>query len=158
MEEAGNRLSSEATIRVLEAKDLLRLVRMDEAVSGRRRQTWYEGKLKRALEDADVRVSLGADVDGTLVGALLGSVHYGEFGQAEPVAILDTILVDPAFARRGIATQLLGQLLDNLRALRIKTLRTQVGWSESDMIAFFSNAGFEPSPHLVLAMPVPATQ
>ncbi|MBZ5637139.1 MAG: GNAT family N-acetyltransferase [Acidobacteriia bacterium] len=148
----------EPLIRSLKADDCARLVRMDQEISGRNRRAWYEGKTRRALEESDVRISLGADVDGSLVGALLGSVHYGEFGQPEPVAILDTLLVDPAFARRGIATAMLRQLLQNLSALRIERLRTEVAWNELDLMAFFERAGFAPVPRLVLELPVPAAR
>lgn len=147
----------ELIVRALRIEDCPRLVRMDHEISGRDRRAWYEGKVRRALEDADIRISLGAETDGILVGALLGSVHYGEFGQPEPVAILDTVLVDRSFARRGIATAMLEQLLLNLRALRIERLRTEVAWTDFELTAFFARAGFRPVPRLVLELGVPAT-
>jgi len=140
----------ELTIRALRLADCARLVTMDFQASGRKRPAWYDGKIQRALSDTDVNISLGAEMDGTLVGALLGSVHYGEFGQLEPVAVLDTILVDRAFARRGIATALLDQLLLNLSGLRIERLRTEVAWSELELLGFFGRSGFTPVPRLVL--------
>ena len=145
----------DAHIRTLKADDCARLVRMDHEISGRNRRAWYEGKIRRALADADVNISLGAEVDGTLVGALMGSVHYGEFGLPEPVAILDTVLVDPAFSRRGVATAMLRQLLLNLSALRIERLRTEVAWDEFDLAKFFAKAGFAPVPRVVLELRVP---
>jgi predicted N-acetyltransferase YhbS len=144
----------ELTLRALRADDAARLVKMDEVASGRRRDAWYDGRLKRALEDSDIQVSLGAEIDGTLVGALMGTVQYGEFGQAEPTAILDTVLVDGEYARRGVASALLGQMLQNLTGLRIGRLRTQVGWDELDLIAFFGRSGFRPAPRLVLELDV----
>jgi GNAT superfamily N-acetyltransferase len=146
---------SDAVIRTLKPEDCARLVRMDQEISGRNRRAWCEGKIRRALAEADVNISLGAEIDGTLVGALLGSVHYGEFGLPEPVAILDTVLVDPAFSRRGVATLMLRQLLLNLSALRIERLRTEVAWDEFDLTEFFAKAGFTPVPRLVLELRVP---
>lgn len=146
--------SGEAVVRALKAEDCGRLVRMDQEISGRNRRAWYDGKIRRALEESDVRISLGAEIDGVLVGALLGSVHYGEFGLPEPVAILDTVLVDPGFARRGIATAMLRQLLLNLSALRIERLRTEVAWNEFDLTEFFAKTGFVPVPRLVLELRV----
>ncbi len=142
------------TIRTLRAADCARLVTMDHAIGGRKRQAWYEGKLKRALNETDVRISLGAELDDMLVGALLGSVHYGEFGQPEPLAILDTVLVDRQFARRGIARALLDQLLFNLAGLRIERLRTEVAWTDQELIGFFARSGFAPVPRLVLELAV----
>ena len=138
------------TIRTLQSEDCSRLIAMDKPWSGRNRQQWFEGKLKRALAEADVCISLGAELDGILVGAVMGSVHFGEFGQPEPVAVLDTILVDSRFGRRGIATAMFDQLVLNLRGLRIATLRTEVSWDEQHLIGFLARSGFTPAPRMVL--------
>jgi GNAT superfamily N-acetyltransferase len=139
-------------VRSLTASDAPRLVRMDEAITGRNRTAWYGGKLKRALEESDIRISLGAERDGLLVGAVLGSLHYGEFGQPEPIAVLDTILVDPEFSAQGVGTALLDQLVRNLRALGIRSLRTEVAWDEHDLNRFLGRRGFAPAPRLVLEL------
>lgn len=139
-------------VRSLTASDAPRLVRMDEAITGRNRTAWYEGKLKRALEESDIRISLGAERDGLLVGAVLGSLHYGEFGQPEPIEVLDTILVDPEFSAQGVGTALFDQLVKNLRALGIRSLRTEVAWDEHDLNRFLRRRGFAPAPRLVLEL------
>lgn len=150
MEERQDRV----TVRLLEPADLPRLVQMDSRITGRNRSLWYERKLKRALEEADIRISLGAEEDGILVGALLGFLLYGEYGQPEPAAVIDTILVDPMFEGRGVGTALLDQLLRNLRALGIERVRTEVGWDEHDLSRFLEARGFAPIPRLVLEMKV----
>lgn len=139
-------------VRSLRPGDAPRLVRMDQAITGRNRSAWYEGKLKRALAESDLNVSLGAEVDGHLVGAVLGSLHYGEFGLPEPIAVLDTILVDPGHPREGIGTALLEQLVKNLRALGIERLRTEVAWDEYGLNRFLGRRGFVPAPRLVLEL------
>jgi predicted N-acetyltransferase YhbS len=141
-------------IRALKPEDTPRLARMDQQISGRGRQTWYERKIERSLVDTDVMISLGAEMNGLLVGAILGSLHFGEFGHPEPVAILDTLLVDRDFGRKGIGSALLDQLLKNLRGLRISSLRTEVGWNELELLAFFGKVGFLPVPRLVLEIDV----
>jgi GNAT superfamily N-acetyltransferase len=146
------RKQDELIIRTLRQEDTPRLVKMDKEISGRSRAAWYEQKVRRALHDSDVMISLGAEGGGCLVGALLGSVHYGEFGQPEPIAILDTVLVDRACARQGIGSALLDQLIKNLKGLRISHLRTEVRWDELDLLAFFGKAGFNPVPRLVLEL------
>lgn len=137
-------------VRRLTVEDLARLVRIDEQRTGRSRRAWYEGKMERALTDSDVQISLGAELDGALVGALLGSLHYGEFGQPEPIAVLDTVLVDREYARRGIARAMFEQLAKNLRGLHIERIRTEVSWDEDELLRFFRGVGFTPVPRLVL--------
>ncbi|MFI5165782.1 MAG: GNAT family N-acetyltransferase [Thermoanaerobaculales bacterium] len=142
------------TVRTLRPADLERIVKIDQAFTERNRRAWFAGKLQRALADADVNISLGAEADGLLVGCLLGAVHYGEFGLPEPVAVLDTILVDPAFGRRGVGRALVAQLVKNLAALRIERVRTEVGWAEQELMRFLAGVGFAPAPRLVLELAV----
>jgi GNAT superfamily N-acetyltransferase len=146
----NRRVTVEVRVRTLGLADVARLVRMDQAITGRNRSAWYEGKVKRALEESDVRISLGAELDDALVGAALGSLQYGEFGQPEPIAILDTILVDPGYAGRGVGSALVEHLVRNLRALGIERLRTEVAWDEHDLGRFLGRRGFAPAPRLVL--------
>ncbi|HYK42481.1 MAG TPA: GNAT family N-acetyltransferase [Thermoanaerobaculia bacterium] len=138
------------TIRTIRPQDLDRLVRMDEAITGRNRRTWYEGKIRRALQESDLKISLGAELDGSLVGAILGSLHYGEFGVPDSVAVLDTVLLDRGFRGRGIASEMLEQLVKNLEALGIDRVRTEVSWDERELSAFLGKNGFAPAPRLVL--------
>ena len=137
-------------IRALRGEDVGRLVRMDEQITGRNRRAWYQGAVERALAGSDLKISLGAEVDETLVGAVLGSLQYGEFGVPEPVAVLDTILVDRGFQGRGIATEILIQLMKNLQALGIERLRTEVAWNEHELAGFLDKNGFAPAARLVL--------
>ena len=137
-------------IRTLARQDVARLVRMDEQETGRNRKAWYEGKLKLVLDESDMKISLGAEVDGILVGAVLGSLQYGEVGVPEPVAVLDTILVDRGFRGRGIATAILDALVKNLGALGIDRLRTEVAWNDRDLLGFLGRSGFAPAARLVL--------
>jgi GNAT superfamily N-acetyltransferase len=139
-------------VRALGRADAPRLARIEKAITGRHRGAWFEGRLKRALDESDLNISLGAELDGILVGAVLGSLHYGEFGQPEPVAILDTILVDPGYARRGVGSALLEQLMRNLAALGIDRLRTEVAWDEHELNRFLGRRGFAPAGRLVLEL------
>jgi len=136
-------------IRTLNSDDLSRLVAIDEAITGRRRERWYKEALHRS-QSGGITMSLGAEHDGILIGAMLGSVRYGEFGQPEPSAEVDTILVHPAFRGEGIGRALMDALISNLRALRVERLRTQVDWQEQNLLAFLAHSGFEPVPRLVL--------
>jgi len=141
-------------IRVLGPADLDRLVKIDQVHTGRNRRLWFEGKIRRATADSDLWISLGAEADGRLVGALLGSLQYGEFGQPEPIATLDTILVEPESGRQGVARALVEQLVRNLEALGIERIRTEVGWRELELLGFLGHQGFSPSPQLVLELDV----
>lgn len=141
-------------VRTLVPADLARLVAIDREFTGRTRKAWFEGKLKRALQEADLKISLGAEIDGILVGALMGSLAYGEFGHPEPVAILDTAIVEKRLVGKGIGRAMLEQLVKNLAALGIATIRTEVGWNERELLGFLERSGFAPVPRLVLELDV----
>ncbi len=137
------------SIRTLSAEDLPRLVAIDHASTGRHRHSWYREALARA-EGGSIALSLGAEHDGFLVGALLGAVRYGAYGQPEPVAEVDTLIVDPKFKAQGVGRALMEAMVQNLGALRIDRIRTQVDWQEQELLGFFGRFGFEPTPRLVL--------
>jgi len=53
-------------------------------------------KLNETMVDSAIGVSLTARLDGAIVGFLMARADYGDFGRTEPVAVIDTIGVDPA--------------------------------------------------------------
>ena len=138
------------TVRRLRPSDMDDVVRLDAKLTGRRRERYFQTKLKMALADTGVEVSLAAENDGLFVGFLLARVYYGEFGSAEPTAVLDTLDVHPDFAGRGIGTALIDQLRMQLAALGVDTLQTQVSWDDQRLLHFFHKQGFTLAPRLSL--------
>jgi GNAT superfamily N-acetyltransferase len=141
-------------VRTLGGGDLDAMVRIDARIVGRSRRDYLSLKLQEALHDTRIQVSLGAEVDGSLAGFLMGRLYYGEFGSPEPLAILDTIGVDPARRGTGVAQALLEQFKRNLRAVGIETIQTQADWNAWELLRFLGAAGFTPAPRIVLEAPV----
>lgn len=150
--ESPERTETTCRVRRLRPGDLGRVVALDALVSGHERRGYLEHKLATHLLDSSVEVSLGAEVDGILVGFLLARVWTGEFGATEPVAVLDTLGVQPAFQHRGIGEALLDQLATNLRGLEVRRLRTEVDWNAFPLLGFFHGQGFRPAPRLCLEL------
>ena len=71
---------------------------------------------KRRWAIPAVRLSLVARVDGIAAGFVTARADFGDYGRVEPVAVLDTIGVDPDYAHRGVGHALLSQLFANLNA------------------------------------------
>ncbi|MHC5011492.1 MAG: GNAT family N-acetyltransferase [Planctomycetota bacterium] len=153
MPETIDRTGEEAlrdAVRALTEDDLDAIVRIDKRIVGHSRRDYLALKLHEALEDTRIRVSLGVEVDGHLVGFLMGRLYYGEFGVPEPVAILDTIGVDPERPRKGIGRALLHQYKTNLRAVGIESIQTRARWDDFDLLQFLAAEGFEPAPYVSL--------
>jgi len=141
------------SLRSIEARDVERLIEMDEQITGVCRRVFYERKLLH--EPGDFRISIGAEVGGVLVGAILGTLRQGEFGVPEPIAILDTVLVDRASQGHGIATAMLEQLSRNLQAFGVRRVRTELSWEDHQLDGFLNRRGFAPVPRRVLEMTLP---
>lgn len=149
LEDPG-RLELPCRVRRLRPTDLARVVALDALVTGRERRGYFEHKLQTNLLDSSVEVSLGAEVDGSLVGFLLARVWTGEFGATEPVAVLDTLGVHPDFQQRGVGDALTDQLTTNLRGLDVSVLRTEVDWGSFELLRFFHRRGFRPAARVCL--------
>lgn len=138
-------------VRSLRASDLDDIVRIDARIFGHERRQFLTGKMDEVLHRSGVRMSLIAPMDRRVAGFVMARVDHGAFGAVEPVAVLDTLGVDPAYARQGIGRALMSQLLINLKALQIPTLRTEVPWGRFDLEHFLSDCGFVPSQRICLA-------
>jgi predicted N-acetyltransferase YhbS len=141
-------------VRVLAREDVGDLVRIDRQVTGRERRPYIERLVEEAMSDSAVRVSLTARVDGIVAGFIMARTDFGDFGRPEPVAVLDTIGVDPDYAHHHVGAALLSQLLVNLEALRIERVETVVGREDFGLLGFLYRVGFGPSQRLAFVKPV----
>jgi N-acetylglutamate synthase-like GNAT family acetyltransferase len=78
----------------------------------------------------------------------MARLDYGDFGRVEPVAVIDTVGVDPLRARQGIGRALLSQLFVNLRGLGVERVETVLAAGSLDLLGYFTRAGFKPSERL----------
>lgn len=137
-------------VRSLQEGDLAAVVRIDGKLTGHDRSAYYAAKFREVLDESGVRVSLVAEDDGFVVGFIMARVDFGEFGTLEKAAVIDTIGIHPGFRESGIGHALLSQLLVNLAALQVETVRSQVSWETGDLRQFLQGRGFEPTQLLVL--------
>lgn len=135
-------------VRALEAGDFGDIIRIDQTVSGRRREDYIRELFDEAMNDSAVRVSLVARVDGVAAGFVMARTDFGDYGRAEPVAVLDTIGVNPDYGHRGLGHALLSQLFVNLAALRVERVETMVTRENFELLGFFYDAGFGQSQRL----------
>ncbi len=152
-------LENEAVLtRNLRPADLDAVIRVDAKITGKKREEYFKVKLAQALSDTGIQVSLAAEIDGAFVGFLLARVYYGEFGETERVAVLDTLDVHPDFTGKGIGRSLLRQLRNNLLGLGIGQLKTEVAWQNAELMSFFNRSGFAPAPRYCLDLDLAAVR
>src|SRR5262249_35244317 len=112
------------------------------------RADYLERKVDEALNESAIQVSLVVEDDGFPVGFAIARVDFGDFGHVGATASLDTIGVDPRFARHGFGTALLVQMTENLAALHVERLETEVSPGALELQSFLVRFGFAPSQRL----------
>jgi ribosomal protein S18 acetylase RimI-like enzyme len=92
----------------------------------------------------DPEGSVVAELDGRVVGFMLGDVRSGEFGLDEASGWIEVIGVEPASAGRGVGRALADEMLARFRARGVRRVRTMVDSSMPEVEAFFVRLGFAP--------------
>lgn len=128
-------------IRPLVENDLDGIVKIDEKVLGESRKDYWERKLE-SLGTKSAPTSFVAEVEGNVVGFILGDISGWEFGVPDTIGWIDTIGVDPVYQKRGLAKALANELIRSLKAVGVKTIYTLVSWNDWDLLQFFHAMGF----------------
>jgi len=142
--------ASRIEVRLLQPGDLVDIVRIDHRVTGRRRDAYIREVVEEATNDDAVRLSLVASLDGVAAGFVTARADFGDYGRVEPVAVLDTIGVDPDYAHRGVGRALLAQLFANLGALGVDRVETVVAREDFGLLGYFYRVGFRQAQRLTL--------
>lgn len=139
-------------IRVMRPEDISRIVEIDEKVSGETRLAYYERKFTQVLSEREMVTSLVAEVEGEVIGFIMGEVLLGEFGIPVETGIIDTIGVDPKYQGSGVGKTLIIEFSSNLRKAGVKTVYTFINWNDWSLLRFFESFGFEPGKMINLEM------
>lgn len=137
-------------IRALEAADLDRVVALDRMHEGQSRRGFFTKRFAAMAARGDDFVALGAESGGTLIGFVIARMFAGEFGMDAPLASLDAIAVEPGDTGHGVGMGLLEALEAEARRRGAAEIRTQIDWRQPGLAGFFSAAGFQLAPEIVL--------
>jgi len=133
-------------IRPIRSDDLPAVIDIDSKYTRQARPEYLKQKLDEALDASQGLVSsMVAEIDGKVVGFVMGKVFVGEFGIPETSATIDTIGIDPEFGGRGVAKDLLDAFLTHLSAAGVESVQTLVNWEDGTLLRFFSSNQFTPS-------------
>ena len=136
-------------VRSLAQSDLKAIVDIDALSSKRRRPEYFKTIFEHASASR-MHVSLVAELDDQIVGFLMTTLYYGEYGIAEPTASVDAIGVATHARNCGVGAAMMRQLRSNLGAIGVTTLRTECDWSQLELIGFFKSEGFAPAQRICL--------
>ncbi len=130
------------TIRQLTKDDLDSIVEIDTKVLGETRRDYWVTKIVKQAETRPPDASLVSEIDGKVVGFILGEVSGWEFKVPNNIGWIDTIGIDPDYQNRGIAKVLANALVSNLKNYGVDTIYTLVNWNDWDLLQFFHAMGF----------------
>jgi ribosomal protein S18 acetylase RimI-like enzyme len=148
----------EVKIRVLSENDLDAVVEIDKKILGKEKRAFW--KRKMAYADIYPRPALVAELEGKVVGFIMGYVSGWEFGVPDTIGWIDTLGVDPAYQRRGIGRALFNALIENFKHSGreetpetkelekpkiegVNVVYTLTNWSDWDLIQFYHAMGFK---------------
>ena len=134
-------MDKKVKIRSLTLKDLPAIIEIDRKVLGKPRPEYWKQKIE-VSEFRPPLASLVAELDGKVIGFILGDVSGWEFGVPDNTGMIETVGVDPAYQRRGIARLLTEELIRSFRLNGVQKINTLVEWDDWDLLQFFHTMGF----------------
>ncbi len=131
-------------IRRMRPDDLDAVALLDTRVFGEPRRAYFERRLATMdwRDPANHTLGLVAEVDGAIVGYVMGTLTNGEFGFSDNTALVDSIAVHPSQRQRGIGQALARTFVSECAARSAREVYTLVNWNAWDMLKFFDSIGF----------------
>jgi len=126
-------------IRPMTVGDLDAVVEIDRKVLGKARPDYWK---KIQPNPRYPHSCLVAELEGIVIGFIVGEVSGWEFGIPDTIGWISTIGVDPAYQNRGVARRLSQEFIKNLKAIGVSIVYTLVNWSDWDLLKFFRTMGF----------------
>jgi ribosomal protein S18 acetylase RimI-like enzyme len=134
--------SSSPVIRTMVPSDLDQIVEIDIKVLGKQRPEYWEMKLELVEKRSQFSAHV-AELDGKVIGFIIGGASRWEYGVPENIGWIDTIGVDPDYQRKGIAKILFTEMKNNLKKAGVDTIITFVTRRDPVLLKFFNSLGFQ---------------
>ena len=86
--------------------------------------------------------ALVAEMEGKVVGFILGDASGWEYGVPENIGWIDMIGVDPSYQKKGVAKMLIEEIINYMKKVGVDTVYTLVNWRDWGLLQFFDAMGF----------------
>ncbi len=128
-------------IRTFSEEDLETIVEIDRKILGKSRLTYWKQQIDLSKSHFPLSC-LVAELEGKVIGFILGEVSGGQFNVPDTVGWISTIGVDPSYQHQGVARKLSQEFVRNLRSIGVSIVYTLVNWNDWDLLKFFRAMGF----------------
>jgi ribosomal protein S18 acetylase RimI-like enzyme len=135
----------EILIRPMLHTDLSIVIELDAHVFGSKRPSYFERRLA-ALHNSNAEsraIFLVAVYRGQVIGFIMGTLAYGEFGLTQVTAIVDSIAVRPSCQHQGIGQKLAEAFMKQSALQGASSVYTLVNWDNWTLLKVFHALGFE---------------
>ncbi|MFQ6083711.1 MAG: GNAT family N-acetyltransferase [Candidatus Aminicenantia bacterium] len=142
-------ISANVIVKLLTMDDIPDILAIEERIekySGideRERMEYLKQTIQYHIEKGEPIMNLGAEIDGRLVGFIIGEIRLWEFGRGERTGWIKVLGVDPEYQGRGIGKKMGEKLMEYFKREGIQKVRTLVDWYEGDLISYFKSLGFD---------------
>ena len=140
-----SKVATGTRIRPLDELDIGSIVRIDERITGIYRPEVWEQRAGYYLR-RDPDASQVAEVDGKVVGFMLGELRAGEFGLEEPSGWIERFGIDPDQRGKDLGKQMFAAMCSHFKGRGAVTIRTLADRKETGVTGFLDALGFKPSP------------
>ena len=140
-----SKVATGTRIRPLDELDIGSIVRIDERITGIYRPEVWEQRAGYYLR-RDPDASQVAEVDGKVVGFMLGEIRAGEFGLEEPSGWIERFGIDPDQRGKDLGKQMFAAMCRHFKERGAGVVRTLVDKKETGVTGFLDALGFKPSP------------
>ena len=144
--------TSQISIRPLDELDIGAIVSIDEKIAGAYRPEVWERRIGYYLR-RDPETSVVAELDGRVVGFMLGEVRTGEFGIEEPVGWLERFGIHPDHRGRDLGRAMFDAMRRHFSEEGAHAIRTVADVNDPGVAGFLAAVGFTPSRLQVLETP-----
>ena len=140
-----SKVATGTRIRPLDELDIGSIIRIDERITGIYRPEVWEQRAGYYLR-RDPDASQVAEVDGKVVGFMLGEIRSGEFGLEEPSGWIERFGIDPDHRGKDFGKQMFAAMGRHFKGRGAHVIRTLVDRKETGVTGFLDALGFKPSP------------
>jgi L-amino acid N-acyltransferase YncA len=139
-------------VRPAHARDFAAVVAIDATVTGLEKRRYWRSIFRRyaATRQAGRRFFV-AEVDGQIVGFIIGEVRDWEFG-SPPCGWVFGIDVRPDERLGGVGAELLAAICTSFRRAGVHTVRTMLARDNTLVLSFFRSQGMMAGPFIPLEM------
>lgn len=134
----------------MNSQDVEQVVRIQQSITRQPVSDRWRGMVAAHVGN-DEQVGFVAEVDGKVLGFVIGEIKVGGFG-SEVTGWIEMVGVNPEHMGSGVGRALAQALFGYFSERGVQEICTAVRWDSGDMLAFFKNLGFDRSPFINLQL------